>query len=200
MPANLTVSIDSAALANAIKQHDDHHHHDDDDVACGDIDDDVDQDDTSGGSGGFARSTDADRRHFYQDARCEYGYERDHGAGGLRDRDRRRDRTAANQRARHTAARHICTDAYEMYDGTGDCACVVGECVVRMTRHAHICVDYDKLPPIIVLGLGGGYNQGFRVNGHATTASPKTIARRLARLGFIVVLESEYYTSQVIVM
>jgi len=73
-------------------------------------------------------------------------------------------------------------------------------CCSNDTSRTHTRVDYDKLPPIIVLGLGGGYNQGFRVNGHATTASPKTIARRLARLGFIVVLESEYYTSQVIML
>jgi len=111
LPPNMAVNIDSQALADAAEQHVD------DDEACVDDDDD---DDTSA-SDAFARSTDADRRHFYEELRCEYGYQRDHGGGGQRDRDRRRQRTADNQRLRRCAARLIATDAAELYEGTGEC-------------------------------------------------------------------------------
>ena len=73
------------------------------------------------------------------------------------------------------------------------------QAAVRMRGVIDTCntTDYDALPPIIVLGTGAGINESFRVRGHATTATPFTTAKRLAALGFIVVLESEFNTPKV---
>jgi hypothetical protein len=73
------------------------------------------------------------------------------------------------------------------------------QAAVRMRGVIDTCntTDYDALPPIIVLGTGAGINESFRVRGHATTATPFTTAKRLAALGFIVVLEWEFNMSKV---
>ena len=67
----------------------------------------------------FARSTDPFRRNFYYDELCNYACERAFNGGGQRDRDRRRQRTADNQRAQRRAATHIANDAAELYEGIG---------------------------------------------------------------------------------
>src|ERR1700722_9924021 len=98
-------------------------------VEIGNIPSDAEHADVSvdGGGGGaspavaFARSIDPERRAFYHDTLCNYTCERVFNGGGQRDRDRRRQRTADNQRAQRSAATLIATDAAGLYEDTGEC-------------------------------------------------------------------------------
>ena len=71
---------------------------------------------------------------------------------------------------------------------------VTSACVVQLIRTV---IDCAALPPIIVLGTGSGAHESFHVKGHATTATPYTTAKRLAAMGYIVILVNEFNTSKV---